>query len=221
MKKIFFSFSAVVVSLFFIESSVSSLVLAADDNNEMIEVLPKHGIQTPFVDQDGQPLDANPVRIVPKDNYTVEVEPILLPAEEQQAKPVVNDRMRFTLSLGVSTTQLLTASLGVIYGTLECDQGLICNLRGVLVEVSPGALGHEVALGAATMATDPSGILGFWGSDIKLNVLATGSNTSQLYAGVTGDLRFLLFKFSVGLLRKIAGDDLDPWKGLFGMSIVW
>jgi hypothetical protein len=181
---------------------------------EVYDQAPIAGVVSPFMDKDGNALNAIPVKIKQKSINEVELE---VPPE------ATDSRMAFTLSARLNTPQILSASFGVVFGKFHCHGPSywdFCTLEGILIQIEPGLGGGKLSAGIAQLYYDPSqpqdSLLGtpIVGLDLKASILNTWgavfmANPEQAFLGGEVDVTVGFVKFSFGVLGRIFGSQPD------------
>lgn len=128
------------------------------------------------------------------------------------------------LGVGTSSVQGVHGNLGVIIGPGECSSsdggpffgpGSYCNNAGVLIEFTPGHAANAASIGIGAKVLALGGIDFEAGADVKVSYLWMDSSgvhgtyypESMAFIGPQVDASFMFLKLSLGLLKKVAGND--------------
>ncbi len=111
-----------------------------------------------------------------------------------------------TWGVRVSSPQILSASVGVLVGSIERppDAGNQMHIpHGLLIQVEPGLGGGKASLGYAT------GLLPYAAAGVKASVLRTWgrplwTEPGRTYVGLEAEASFFV-KLSLGVLARVAG----------------
>lgn len=185
----------------------------------MIEIVAdEDGVyRTPFVEtESGAPVVAVPVAAeAAGDGESVELRRIFLGERENGVGVVLVGGVR------VSTPQIVSGSIGVILGSKrETHCAEMCVASGVLLQAEPGLGGGKLSVGYAWGLGQGVGdifLLPMGGVAVKFSALQTWGRTwsvapGQTYIGGELDISAFLLKFSIGLMKRVAGEaEGDDW----------
>jgi hypothetical protein len=204
---------------------------------EMIQVNPDGTIDTPFKDQNGEPLLAIPVKITPVGENEVALEP-MAPAQKTQGEPWKMPKLPELDVIQSMSLQYLhplswSASYGFVIvtgrqspgydGQYGIDGSALIHHDGILIQVQAGVHGGQIAFGLAQITSSQKpGVFQAkaMAMDVKLVALRTWGTPrgpvngpdqevgpDQVYAGVEADFSFYGVKFSLSFVNRILGDE--------------